>query len=119
MAIKVKQRHKKYALHELSRLAGKPGMSKIALDLKTFIGQNPLLLSVLNTAASFFFIIDFSKMEYVYVSDSIVNVMGYTAEEWKKEGMEAAFRTLHPDDHERLKKVHGDQFKIHFQQAHC
>lgn len=105
---------KKYTLPELSTLAGKPGMSNIAADLKAFIGQNSLMLSVLNTAASFFFIIDFSKMDYVYVSDSIVNVMGYTAEEWKKEGMEAAFRTLHPNDRERLKKVHEKQFKIHF-----
>ena len=114
MAIREKQTHKTYALHELSTLAGKPEISNIAADLKTFIGQNPLLLSVLNNAASFFFIIDFSKMDYVYVSDSITNVMGYTAEEWKKEGMQAAFRTLHPDDHERLKKVHEDQFTFHF-----
>lgn len=114
MATKERTTHRTYAMHELSALTRKPEMAKIAVDLKTFIGQNSPLLSVLNTAASFFFIIDFSKMEYVYVSDSIVNVMGYTAEEWKREGMNAAFRTLHPEDRDRLKKVHEDQFAFHF-----
>jgi PAS domain S-box-containing protein len=110
------QKTKNYVLSDLQTLAGKPEMASVSLDIKDFIKKNSFLLNVLNTAASFFFIIDFSKMEYIYVSESILNVMGYTAEEWKREGMNAAFRTLHPEDKLRLERIHKDQFAFLYSQ---
>ena len=89
-------------------------MSSISTDLKAFFKENPLLLNLLDNAATFFFLIDFARMEYIYVSDGIANIMGYTAEEWKREGMQAAFRTIYPEDKLRLKKLHEDYFAFHF-----
>lgn len=105
-----------YVLDDLHDLAGKPDMSSISKDFTSFLNENSFLVSVLNNAASFFFIIDFANMRYLYVSEGIVNLMGYTAEEWKNEGINAAFRTIHQDDRSRLKKVHEDQFKFLFEQ---
>ena len=95
---------KDYVLNDLHSLTGKPGISSYATELKTFFAENPLLLNLLDNVATFFFIVDFAKMDYIYVSDGIVHIMGYTADEWKKEGMQAAFRTLYHEDRLRLKK---------------
>lgn len=105
---------KDYILNDLYSLSGKPGMSSFSTELKTFFKENPLLFNLLDNVATFFFLIDFSRMEYIYVSEGIVNIMGYTAEEWKREGMQAAFRTLYHEDKLRLKKLHEDYFAFHF-----
>jgi DNA-binding CsgD family transcriptional regulator len=112
--LKKKLPSKDYVIKDLYSLSGKPGMSTLSRDLKTFFSENPLAVDLLDNAATFFFLIDFAKMEYIYVSDGIVNIMGYTAEEWKREGINAAFRTLHPEDKLRLKKLHEDLFAFHF-----
>lgn len=101
-------------MRDLYALCGKPGMSSFKAEVKAFFKENSVLVDLLDNVATFFFLIDFGKMEYLYVSDGIVHTMGYTAEEWKKEGMQAAFRTLHPEDKLRLKKVHEDLFAFHF-----
>ena len=105
---------KDYVINDLYSLCGKPGLTSLSADLKSFFKENPLVVDLLGHAATFLFLIDFAKMEYIYVSDGIVNIMGYTAEEWKKEGIQAAFRTLHPEDKLRLKKLHEDMFQFHF-----
>ncbi|MEX2234623.1 MAG: LuxR C-terminal-related transcriptional regulator [Cyclobacteriaceae bacterium] len=103
-----------YVRNDLYMLAGKPELSLISGELKEFIKQSSNLVHVLDHAPSFFFIIDFSRMQYLYVSDGIVNILGYTAEEWKQEGMDAAFRVVYADDKTRLKKLHADLFSFHF-----
>lgn len=103
-----------YVLNDLYSLSGKPGMSAVADELKTFFNKNPLLVKVLDNAATFFFLIDFARMEYLYVGNGIANIMGYSAAEWKREGMQAAFRTIYPEDKLRLKKLHEDYFAFHF-----
>lgn len=103
-----------YVRNDLYKLAGKPEFSHISNELKEFIKQSSNLVNVLDNAPSFFFIIDFSRMQYLYVSHGIVNILGYTAEEWKQEGMDAAFRVVYTDDKSRLKKLHADLFSFHF-----
>lgn len=103
-----------YVLNDLHSLSGKPGMSSLSDDLKTFLHKHALILDLLDNAATFFFLIDFARMEYIYVSDGLINIMGYTAEEWKREGIPAAFRTIYPADKLRLKKLHEDLFRFHF-----
>ncbi len=103
-----------YVRNDLYKLTGKPELSHISDELKEFIKQSSNLVNVLDNAPSFFFIIDFSRMQYLYVSHGIVNILGYTAEEWKQEGMDAAFRAVYADDKNRLKKLHADLFSFHF-----
>ena len=103
-----------YVLKDLHSLSGKPGMSTLLTDVESFFRENPLVLNLLDKAGSFFFLIDFARMQYIYVSDGIANVMGYTSKEWRKEGLEAAFRTLYHEDKLRLKKLHEDLFAFHF-----
>lgn len=105
---------KDYVVNDLYSLSGRPSVSSSPEELKMFFNQNQLLVKCLDNAATFFFIIDFARMAYVYVSDGILNIMGYTAEAWKREGMRAAFRTIYPEDKLRLKKLHEDYFAFHF-----
>lgn len=105
---------KDYVLNDLHSLTGKPGLSPYSDELKSFFKNNPLLFNLLDSVNTFFFLIDFAKMEYIYVSEGIVNIMGYTADEWKREGIQAAFRTLYHEDKLRLKKLHEDYFAFHF-----
>lgn len=103
-----------YSLSDLYDLARKPAITKVSQDFELFLNANSFLVEVLNNAASFFLIIDFSNMQYLYVSEGIVNIIGYTASEWKQEGLNAAFRTLHHEDRDRLKEAHNDQFEFFF-----
>lgn len=108
------QHSKDYVINDLYSLSGKPGMCSFTTELQTFFKENPVLLNLLDSAATFFFVVDFARMDYIYVSDGIFNIMGYTAEEWKREGMQAAFRTIYSEDKLRLKKLHEDYFDFHF-----
>lgn len=105
---------KDYVVNDLHSLTGNPGLSSYSEELKSFFKHNPLLFNLLDSVDTFFLLIDFSKMEYIYVSEGIVNIMGYTADEWKREGIHAAFRTLYHEDKLRLKKLHEDYFAFHF-----
>lgn len=103
---------KDYVINDLYALSGKPGMASLTTDLKKFFKENPLVVNLLDKAGTFFFLIDFARMEYIYVSDGIVNITGYTAQQWMKEGLQIAFRTVFDEDRIRLKKLHEDLFRF-------
>jgi len=71
---------------------------------------------LLNKANSFFYWFDFAQMKYLYISESVYNVMGYTADEWRAGGPGFAFSTVHPEDVVRLKKCHEELFRYFFAQ---
>ncbi len=55
---------------------------------------------------TFSFIIDFTTMEYLFVSESIYHVTGYERGKWIKGGVEFAMSLYHPDDEQAARQIH-------------
>ncbi|MFY8020922.1 MAG: LuxR C-terminal-related transcriptional regulator [Bacteroidia bacterium] len=57
------------------------------------------------------YLLDYRNKKYIFISESVINLFGYSAEELKKGGVEMQFKLMHPDD----AKIHLDfslkQFK--------
>lgn len=60
---------------------------------------------------SFSFIIDFSTMQYIYMSESCYSITGH--DNWAQLGVEFAMSLYHPDDEKIASKIHQLQTK-HF-----
>lgn len=69
---------------------------------------------LMDKASSFFFIFDFVKAKYLYVSESIASILGYTAEEWKERGVDFAFSIVHHEDVNRLMACHKTMFDLYY-----
>jgi DNA-binding CsgD family transcriptional regulator len=63
---------------------------------------------------SFFFMMDFTTMQYAFVSSSVKNINGYTAEEYMAGGMDFAFRMVHDEDKPVLQKLHNRLFQYYY-----
>ena len=50
------------------------------------------------------YLLDYRNKEYKFISKSVVNLLGFTAEELMKGGVEMQFKLMHPDD----AKIHLD-----------
>ena len=69
---------------------------------------------LLNNAYSFFFLFDFVQMKYLYVSEGIRDIAGFTAEEWKTAGPDFAFSRVVEEDVPRLKALHKALFDFYY-----
>lgn len=69
---------------------------------------------LLDKSSTFFYLFDFVKAKYLYVSDSISAILGYGAEEWKTKGVDFAFSIVLEDDVDRLKRCHKTLFEIYY-----
>src|SRR5687768_17042227 len=63
---------------------------------------------------SFFFMLDFTTMQYVFVSSSVKNINGYTAEDYMEGGMDFAFRMVLDEDKPVLKQLHNRLFQYYY-----
>ncbi|MEJ1239311.1 LuxR C-terminal-related transcriptional regulator [Chryseolinea sp. T2] len=61
------------------------------------------------SAFSYFLGVDYIKKQFVFISKSIKNVLGYTSEFYLKAGLDFALECIHPKD---LQKLHVTQKKI-------
>lgn len=62
---------------------------------------------ILDKAASFFYVFDFVQMRYLYVSESLKDIMGgYTAHDWMEKGPDWVLSLVYPEDVRRLKDLH-------------
>ena len=66
---------------------------------------------IMNQSCAFYFSIDFSRMEYLFLSSGVKKVLGYEREEWLSQGLSFAFGILHPEDREVLRTIHMDIMK--------
>jgi DNA-binding CsgD family transcriptional regulator/PAS domain-containing protein len=73
--------------------------------------SHPIMEALFEKALSYFFMIDFSKMQYVYISKSISNVLGYSNEAFMNGGLDFAIEIIHPEDKSRLEEIHDKLFQ--------
>jgi DNA-binding CsgD family transcriptional regulator/PAS domain-containing protein len=76
--------------------------------------SHPVMESLFEKALSYFFMIDFSKMQYVYISKSVSNVLGYSNETFMKGGLDFAAEIIHPEDKSRLVEIHNRLFHFFY-----
>ena len=76
--------------------------------------QHPLFEVIFGNALSYFFIIDFTKMKYIYISKSIANVLGYSNDLFMRGGLDLATETIHPEDRSKLKEIHQKLFEYYY-----
>lgn len=79
---------KRYSLEELASIAGGLIDKGKTIPLEKHVRKHyHLYEKLLENAFSYFFMIDFQRMKYVYVSKSIKNVLGYTSDSYMKGGL--------------------------------
>jgi PAS domain S-box-containing protein len=77
-------------------------------DYSHYIKSNPLLENLLSLGPCFVYMLNYKTMKYIYMSNSIKNILGYNAEEVIKTGPDFFFRIIHPDD---LNELMNNTFK--------
>lgn len=100
-----------YTKEFLHGLAGNPDSHVQAESFRMILDNLASSFNLLHRAPSFFFVFDFTSMQYLFVSDSIFDLVGFTAAEWKAGGPDFSFSRVHPDDVARLKTCHNALFK--------
>lgn len=82
----------------------KDNIQKPQSDLQLSVASN-FIEKFQTIQDSFSFIIDFSTMQYLYMSKSCAEISGH--KEWHKHGVEYAMSLYHPDDEEAAQKIHS------------
>ena len=66
---------------------------------------------------SYFFMLNFTTMQYAYVSKSVRNVIGYSPQDFLDGGMDFAFNVVHPADKPVLRQLHARIFQYFYSYA--
>ena len=104
-------------IYPLSFLKNVSGSSDDAVRTKEFekrIADFAGALGLLDKASSFFYLFNFVQMRYLYVSESIKDIMGYTARDWIDRGPDWVFTTVYPEDVQRFKDLHKALFQHYY-----
>ncbi len=88
-------------LREFLKLPKDSKSPKLDNKLKAMVAFIEKFQTIENT---FSFIIDFTSMQYLFVSESIAHITGHT--NWEEGGVEFAMSLYHPDDEQAAKKIH-------------
>lgn len=64
---------------------------------------------------SFAFMVDFPNQRYLHMGRGVYNMMGYSPDDFYREGLRMAFETAHPDDLVILKSLHQKLFSIYYE----
>ena len=104
--------------YPLSFLRSVSGSSTDATLTETFrerIAELSSSFQILDKAASFFYVFDFVQMRYLYVSESLKDIMGgYTARDWMERGPDWVLSLVYPEDVRRLKDLHKALFEFYY-----
>jgi DNA-binding CsgD family transcriptional regulator len=103
-----------YPLSFLKSVSGSSSDALLTEEFEKRMGEFSSSFPLLDHAASFFYLFDFVKMRYLYVSESIKSIMGYTAQEWIERGPGWVFTTVYPEDVKRLKDLHAALFRQYY-----
>lgn len=104
----------KYPLSFLKSVSGSADDATLTEVFEKRMREFAASLAILDKAASFFYLFDFVGMRYLYCSESIEHVMGYTARDWIECGPDWVFSTVHADDVGRLKDLHRALFEHYY-----
>lgn len=109
------KKFKKYSLEELASIAGGLIDKGKTIPLEKIVRKHyHLYEKLLENAFSYFYMIDFQRMKYVYISKSIINVLGYGSDYYMKGGLEFTFETICPEDRNKLKVIHKKMFEYFY-----
>ncbi|HZY78087.1 MAG TPA: LuxR C-terminal-related transcriptional regulator [Cyclobacteriaceae bacterium] len=67
--------------------------------------EHPVFKQLLHYTDRFVIILNHTNLEYVYVSDSVKTVVGFSPQEWKEMGVAGASKLMHQDDLATLGRV--------------
>ena len=104
----------KYTLSYFKEIAGNPDVHLLSKDLKETIEQILPSFDRLYTCASFFFVFDFPRMEYLFVGESVKEITGYSAKQWIDGGIDWIITILYEEDAKRLIKLHAALFDFYY-----
>lgn len=104
----------RYRASFLKAISGSSDDFEITKEFSRHIHEYSRSFNLLDKAASFFYLFDFVRMRYVYVSESIKHIMGYTSQEWVEGGPDWVFTTIYPEDVARLKDLHRALFDFYY-----
>lgn len=104
----------RYTSAAFRQIAGNPDTHSLSEDLEKTIESIIPNFDSINPSAAFLFVFDFTKMKYLFVSDSVRKVTGYSAAQWKNGGIDWVVTILYPDDAVRLAKLHSALFKFYY-----
>lgn len=98
---------------QLCQLAGNPDRLKIdssKLPQPNLDSEN--LDNIVNYGYSCIF--DWSSMQYLFMSDSVKNILGYNREEFLEKGFNFTLSIIHAEDMLKLKSLHCAIFKYYY-----
>jgi DNA-binding CsgD family transcriptional regulator len=104
----------KYPLSFLKTISRSSDDAFLTAAFEKRIAQLTASFAILDRASSFFYLFDFVCMRYLYCSESIQHVMGYTARDWIERGPDWVFSTVYPEDVRRLKDLHKALFDYYY-----
>ncbi len=93
--------------NELNKLSLDVDFSKILDSDKTILPQIMALEKFSSSGRTFYFVVDIIHKQYLYVSESVEMVTGYTQQECMEKGIQFSFDICHPDDRKLLQKVNN------------
>lgn len=94
---------KKYSLPDMIEIFKKSHQG--SFDFSSYT-PDPSFEKLMNQSCAFYFLIDFSRMKYIYLSAGVKNTLGYEREQWQTQGLDFAFNMLLEEDREVLRLVH-------------
>jgi DNA-binding CsgD family transcriptional regulator len=103
-----------YSLAAFKTIAGNPGQLPLPLGLEKTIETILPSFDQVNPSAAFLFVFDFTTMRYLFVSESVKEVTGYSAEQWKRGGIDWVTSALVREDEKRLVQVHAALFGFYY-----
>ena len=104
----------KYPLSYLKSISGSSSDPLLIREFEDRMSAFAVAFPLLDKASSFFYLFDFVKMRYLYVSESIKHIMGYTAHNWIERGPDWVFSTVYPEDVKRLMALHKALFEHYY-----
>lgn len=105
----------KYPLSFLKSVSGSSDDPLLTEDFEKRLASLANAFPLLDRSASFFYLFDFVNMRYLYVSESIKNIVtGYVAKDWIENGPEWVLSKVYPNDVRRLKDLHKELFSFYY-----
>jgi hypothetical protein len=108
---------KAYTTPDLALVASNYRPVRPSGDLEEHVDRYSLMFEKLlevENPFSYFFMLNFTTMQYAYVSKSVINVIGYSPQDFLNGGMDFAFHVVHPADKPVLRQLHGRIFQYFY-----
>jgi DNA-binding CsgD family transcriptional regulator len=105
-----------YGLQEMIRLVGdREHDAVIKFDFERFMAENQFTLPH-GQAPFFYFFIDLSRMQYIYMSPGVRDVLGYEASQFLEGGMDFSLKIILAEDLQTMQCIHSRSFGFMYNQ---